>query len=122
MIAFVVASSLSVAATETVLVGSKIGTVVDRELRKVTVGIKVDFKMGTVRDSALCTVVLLDIKLGSKLGTILDRGLCTGVVLDIELGSKLGTVDGELPMVVVLDIELGSKFGTGLDRELCTVG
>jgi hypothetical protein len=115
MIAFVVASSLSVAATETVLVakldfklGSKIGTVV--------------VKMGTVRDSALCTVVLLDIKLGSKLGTILDRGLCTGVVLDIELGSKLGTVDGELPMVVVLDIELGSKFGTGLDRELCTVG
>jgi hypothetical protein len=67
MIAFVVASSLSVPATETVLVAN------------------------------LCTVALLDIKLGSKLGSKLgtghDRELCTAV-LDIKLVSKLGTVHG----------------------------
>ena len=59
MIAFVVASSLSVPATETVLVAK--------------LAVKLGSKMGTVLDSALCTVALLDIKLGSKLGTVVDR-------------------------------------------------
>ena len=92
MIAFVVATSLLVA----VLVAKH--------------AFKLGSKMGTVLDSALCTVALLDIKLGSKLGTVLDRKLCT-VVLDIKLVSKLGTVvDRELS--TVLDIRLGSELGT----------
>jgi hypothetical protein len=55
--------------------------------------------MGTVLDSALCTVVLLDIKLGSKLGTIFDRGLCT-VVLDIKLGSELGATKSKMNICI----------------------
>jgi hypothetical protein len=65
----------------------------------VVLGIKVDSKMGTVLDSALCTVVLLDIKLGSKLGTIFDRGLCT-VVLDIKLGSELGATKSKMNICI----------------------
>jgi hypothetical protein len=83
MIAFVVASSLSVSATETVLaakldfkLGSKIGTVIDRKLLTLEI---FDIKLGS--------------KLGSKLGTGRDRELCTAV-LDIKLVSKLGTVHG----------------------------
>ena len=56
--------------------GSKLGTVLDRELRTV-VDIKFGSKLGILVDSERCTGVVLDIELGSKLGTVLDRKLCT---------------------------------------------
>ena len=99
MIAFVVASSLSVAATEIVLVAkldSKLGS-----------------KLGTILDRELWTVVVLDIKL--------DIEVCKGVVRDNELGSKMRAVDGELCMVIVLDIKLGTKLGIVLGTKLGTV-
>ena len=61
-------------------VGSKLGTVFDRELGTV-LDINIGSKLGTV---------VLDIRLVSNLGTaVLDRELDT--VLNIKLGSELGT-------------------------------
>jgi hypothetical protein len=68
MIAFVgPSSSISLAATETVLV-----TRLDfKQKRRLLLG--TELRMGELR------IVVLDIKLESKLGTLVDRGLCTVV-------------------------------------------
>ena len=99
IIAFVVASSVSVAATETVLVAkldfklcSKIGTVIDREICKVIVDIKLCTKLGTVVDSA-CTVVF-DIRLVSILGIAL------GTEQGTTLGSELGATKSKMNICI----------------------
>jgi hypothetical protein len=67
---------------DNVKLGSKLETILG-------VKMKLGSKVGTVLDRELCTVAV-DIKLGSKLGTVLDRG-CRTVVSNIKLGSELGT-------------------------------
>jgi len=67
---------------------SKLSTVVD---------IKLGSKLGTVLDRERCTVVVDNIKVASNLGTGLDRELGTVVLLNTKLGSKLGSgLDREL--------------------------
>jgi hypothetical protein len=103
MIAFVGPSSLTVSVTD---------TVDDREFCMV-LDIKLGSKIRTVLDREIGTVVVHHIKLGSKLGIFLE--------VDIKPDFKLGTVlDRRQRTEVVLNIKFGSKMGTGLGIKLGT--
>jgi hypothetical protein len=87
-------------------------TLDDRELCMV-LDIKLGSKIGTVLDRELGTVVVHHIKVGSKLGTFPE--------VDIKLDFKLGTVlDRRHRTEVVLNIKFGSNMRTGLRIKLGT--
>jgi hypothetical protein len=112
MIAFVGPSSLTVSARDTVVLVSKMGSIL---------GIELGIKLGTELESKPGSI------LGTELGgrfplteAVLDSKLGTG--LDIKLDFKLGTVlDRRRRTVVVLDLRLFSlgKKARALERA-CT--
>jgi hypothetical protein len=111
--------------------GSKVWTVLDRELCTVAVDIKLGSKLGTILDRGHRTVVV-NIKLGSKLGTMFDFKVGWDSSLDTKLGSLIdnktlkcrvkvnivaNSISSELG--VVLGLKLGTVLGTGLEMEMC---